>query len=76
MDQNTKDVLMYAIPIAAGIMNLYIMLKFRTMASDIKRVEVATNSMKDALVLATALASKAEGKAEEREEQRVRDLNK
>ena len=30
--------------------------------SDIKKIELATNSMKDALVLATAKASLAEGK--------------
>ena len=35
---------------------------------DINKIEVATNSMKDALVVSTAKASKAEGKAEQRAE--------
>lgn len=35
---------------------------------DINKIEIATNSMKDALVAATAKASKAEGKAEQRAE--------
>lgn len=38
---------------------------------DIRRVEVATNSMKDDLIVSTAKASKAEGHAEGRAEQRV-----
>jgi hypothetical protein len=35
---------------------------------DIRKIEIATNSMKDALVAATAKASHAEGREEQRRE--------
>jgi len=40
---------------------------------DIAKIEVATNSMKDALVASTAKASHAEGREEGRIEERDRD---
>ena len=49
-----------------GVVSFITFLMARTTAADIAIVKHETNSMKDALVAATAKASKAEGKEEQR----------
>lgn len=64
MDVNTKDVFFYAIGTFGGIALAYI-------ARQVRKVEIATNSMKDAMVV----SAKAEGKQEERDEQKARNVD-
>lgn len=68
------DTLNLVLVLLAAFVNLvtaYLVLQLRAVvvdaASNILKVEKATNSMKDALVAATAKASLAEGRAEGRE---------
>jgi len=42
--------------------------KLDIVAEDVRKVELASNSMKDALVTATAIASNLQGRAEQRAE--------
>lgn len=50
--------------VAAAIVSLMNTFRIVRVARNVEKIEVATNSMKDALVLATAKASHAEGTAE------------
>jgi hypothetical protein len=83
MDANTKDVLMIAVPLLGtlvtsiisawvGVRMAVIAQKVEGVGKDVARVEHATNSMKDALVAATAVSAHAQGKAEEKQEEAAR----
>lgn len=67
-------------PTIASVAALVVALKtkdeMKLQGENIQKIEVATNSMKDALVEATARASKSEGKEEERVEARERNAQK
>jgi hypothetical protein len=60
MDGNTIGLIIIA------IINIGTAILTAIAHKDIRKIEVATNSMKDALVVSTAKASKAEGKEEQR----------
>ena len=86
MDQNTRDVLFLTVPLAGSAFAAWISYRakvsadgaredVKVVAADVLRVEKATNSHTDLLVAATKAASHAEGKEEERVEQRGRDAN-
>ena len=62
MDANTYGLIVVAV---VQFATAWLVLQAK---NDIRKVEIATNSMKDALVLATARASHAEGKEEQRQE--------
>jgi len=67
MDANTYGLIVVAlVQFATAWLVLQAKNDIRDTKDDIRKVEIATNSMKDALVLATAKASKAEGKEEQR----------
>lgn len=51
-------------PIVVAVLTRQQNRKIEASAENVRKIEIATNSMKDALVAATAKASKAEGKAE------------
>ncbi len=57
-----------ATSLTAAVVALVTLARQGTMKENIQKIEVATNSMKDQLVKATASASHAEGKAEGRAE--------
>lgn len=73
MDQNTKDVLMVTVPLAGTALSAWIAYKVQSVASNVLRVEKATNGHTEMLVAATKAAAHGEGKEEERVEQRQRD---
>jgi hypothetical protein len=60
MDGNTIGLIIIA------IINIGTAILTAIAHKDIRKIEIATNSMKDALVVSTAKASKAEGKEEQR----------
>jgi len=60
MDGNTIGLIIVA------IINIGTAILTAMNRGDIRKIEIATNSMKEALVVSTAKASKAEGKEEQR----------
>jgi hypothetical protein len=80
MDEATKEVLTLYAPIISAIISAIVLwLQSRqkktieTVASDVLRVEKATNSMKDQLIAATRTAAHAEGMDQQRTDQALRD---
>ena len=65
MDANTIGLIVVVV-----VQLINILVAWRT-REDVHKIEVATNSMKDALIVSTAKASKAEGREEMRVEQKA-----
>jgi len=64
MDATTVQFLTALCSLAAAIISTISMLRLGKTNDNVLKIEVATNSMKDALIKSTAMASHAEGKAE------------
>lgn len=73
MDQNTRDVLMVALPLASAMGMAYVAVLATRAAKDIKRIEQNTNSNTVLLARASQAQGHGEGVAQERADQQARN---
>jgi hypothetical protein len=73
VDENTRDVLMVALPLASALGTAYIAVLQSRAAKDIKRIETNTNNNTALLAAASKAQGHGEGVAQERADQQTRE---